>query len=92
MTQLRYSNYDPTFCNYNYKFYLIHENLRLVFYSVLSVIVDGRVRIRRTRRQELGAGEREARLELGQIAVLHFKHFFVIVLISQHLKTMDIIL
>lgn len=63
---------------------LVHEHLGLVFDGVLAVVgagLDGR----RAGRQELGAGEREAALELGQVAVLHLEHLFVVVLLAEHL-------
>lgn len=66
--------------------YLIHEHLRLVLDGVAAV-AGGGVHGRRAGRQELGAREREARLELAEVAVLHLEHLLVVVLLAEHLGT-----
>lgn len=52
--------------------------------AVVGAGLDGR----RARRQELGAREREAALELAQVAVLHLEHLLVVVLFTEHLLIM----
>lgn len=62
---------------------LVHEHLRLVADRLLRVVLRLRVQRRRTRQQELRAREREAVLELLQVAILHLVHLLMVALLAK---------
>jgi len=64
--------------------HLVHEDVGLVLHRLLHRVLRLRVAAA-AGREEFGAAEVEALLELGQVAVLHLVHLLVEVLLAQRL-------